>query len=318
MKEGSLVIYVLEEDYARQLSGYLNRQEEFPYRAAVFTNAESLDSYLEQAPADILLLGEDCPYEAEGKAKQQILLTDERHRELSEPWIFKYQSAGNIMREISAYTAEPEITCEEGQRPHVSTVFATRGGQERSEYARALAKELGREGTVLFLNLDLFPAEPGGTEGDWKGMSEAVYYLKQGGEAARWKIKGLVADQDGIRVIRPVHCSMDLMELTPKDVGTLFEVLRGMKELDFVVLEVGFYNEAMLEICRHSDVVELVTPAGQEFAGSSEYFLGQLRLMRKTGVEKKVEVVQYGGTGVKAGDPQRTAGAAGFYERLER
>lgn len=307
MKEGTLAIYVSEEDYARELSGYLNRHEEFPYRAAVFTNADSLHSHLEREPADVLLLGEECPYVVQGGVKQQILLTEERYRELETPWIFKYQSAGSIMREITAYTtASPVSNDREG--PRVYTVFATRGGQERSEYARALGRDLQREGTVLFLNLDLFPAAPSGTEGEWKGMSEAVYYLKQGGEAARWKLKGLITEQDGIRQIRPVHCSMDLMEMTPEDVVTLFGILKEMKELDAIVLEVGFYNETMLEICRFSDTIYLITPAGTEYADSAAYFMGQLRLMQRECLEGRVELVRYGGGEFKARNTQAALG----------
>lgn len=317
MKERVLVIYERESAYAASLSGYLSRNEEFPYRVAVFTNRDSLDSYLNQESADILLLGEDCPYEADDRVKQKILLTGEKTPDREEPWIFKYQSAGNIMREITAYAAAPSYL-EEGDGPEINTVFATWGGQERNEYARALAEDLRQQGTVLYVNMDLFPAETETSGEEEKGMSEAVYYLKQSGEQSIWKIKGLIQEKDGIRELLPAHCSMDLLELTPEDVERLFRVFREMKELDYVVLEVGFYNAAMLEICRNSHIIYLITPAGKGYADSSEYFMGQLALMQRDGMERKVQVVSYGGAGDKTGNKTASVGEAGLFKGLER
>lgn len=317
MKERTLVIYEKEEDYAARLSGYLNRDPEFPYRVAVFTNPESLSNYLEQSYADVLLLGEECAYEASGVGRR-ILLTEQHRDELEEPWIFKYQSAGNIMREIVAYTAPADSRDEQGG-PRIYTVFATRAGQERSEYARQLVQELKSQGEVLYVNMDLFPPEGKSSTGEWKGMSEVIYYLKQGGERMRFKIRGVIGEYNGIRQLQPVHCSMDLMELTPEDVAVLFQVFREMQEFDHIVLEVGFYNEAMLEICRFSQVIYLVTPAGSDYADSTEYFIGQLALMQYGGMERKVEIVRYGGgTGKKTAAASAASGEVGFFQRMER
>lgn len=317
-EKGVLVIYEKEEEYAARLSGYLSRSQEFPYRVAMFTNPTSLQEYLSEEQVDVLLLGEECVYEVEsrqGKCRQ-ILLTEEQQDGREEPWIFKYQSAGNIMREITAYAARPNDM--EGQTgPEIHTVFATRSGQARADYAHQLVQELSRQGEVLYVNMDLFPPEGVGSEGEWKGMSEVVYYLKQGGERMKWKIKGLIAQEGKIRILRPVHCSMDLMELTPDDVVLLFQTFRDMQELDHIVLEVGFYNTTMLEICRFSHRIHLVTPGGAGYTESTDYFLGQIALMQHEGLERKVEIVRYG-----AGEERRTAptavGETGFFPRMDR
>lgn len=316
-EKGVLVIYEKEEEYAARLSGYLSRSQEFPYRVAMFTNPASLQDYLAEERVDILLLGEECAYEVGGeRACRQILLTEEQQEGREEPWIFKYQSAGNIMREIAAYAARPDCV-EEYDGPQIHTVFATRSGQARGEYTHQLVRELSQQGEVLYVNMDLFPPEGMGSDGEWKGMSEVVYYLKQGGERMHWKIKGLIAQEGRIKLLRPVHCSMDLMELTPEDVALLFRTFRDMQELDHIVLEVGFYNAAMLEICRFSHRIYLVTPGGAGYSESTEYFLGQMELMQHEGLERKVEIVRYG-----AGEERRIATAAseetGFFPRMER
>lgn len=159
----------------------------------MFTSPEPLNHYLEQERADVLLVGEGCRYETERAAKK-ILLTEENGEERDLPWVFKYQSAGNIMREITAYTTG-EKEWEDQETPEIYTVFATRAGQERSGFARQLTNRLQEQGEVLYINLDLFPAEESGEGEDWKGMSEAVYYLKQGGDQIRWKIKALIGEQ---------------------------------------------------------------------------------------------------------------------------
>ena len=294
----------------------------------MFTSPEPLNLYLEQERADVLLVGEGCRYETERAAKK-ILLTEENGEERDLPWVFKYQSAGNIMREITAYTTG-EKEWEDRETPEIYTVFATRAGQERSGFARQLTNRLQEQGEVLYINLDLFPAEESGEGEDWKGMSEAVYYLKQGGDQIRWKIKALIGEQQGIKQIRPVHCSMDLMELTPEDAGLFFRVLREMQEFRYMVLEVGFYNETMLEICRLSHRICLVTPEEEDYIKSSEAFLKQLTLMQRGGIERKVEIVRYGGTdgerasgSLRRGKPGRSvaagdSGRTGLFSGMER
>lgn len=324
MRERVLVIYEREENHASRLSGYLSRNPDFPYQVAVFTNSDSLNHYLEQKEADILLLGEECAYEVrevpEGK---RILLTEERRDSEEHPWIFKYQSAGNIMREITAYVTGKDEN-RSGSGPRVYTVYATRGGQERSLYTRRLLDRLKLRGKTLYVNMDLFPAEEGAGKEDWKGMSEVVYYLKQGGEQMRWKIKGLIEEELGVRRIRPVRCSMDLIELTPEDMGMLFRVFHEMQEVDHIVLEVGFYNQTMLEICRLSQEIHLVTPEGCEYETSTEYFMEQLALMRQEGVEGKVQIIRYDGKVFGAGEASESrdeagvSGQTGFYQRMDR
>lgn len=308
-KKGILVIYEKEEAYAVGLSGYLNRSLEFPYQVAVFTSQETLDRYLEEERADILLVGESCAYETK-QSVRRILLTEDRREGRELPWVFKYQSAGNIMREITAYAVgnEKQEGAEGKEGPRVYTIFATRAGQERSKFARQLVRELQAKGEVLYLNLDLFPSESCQEAGEWKGMSEVVYYLKQGGEQIRWKIKALIGEEEGMKQIRPARCSMDLLELTPEDIGLLLRVFQEMPEFQHIVLEIGFYNETMLELCRLSHQICLVSPDGTDYTKSSEAFLEQLSLMQLGGVERKVELVRY--QGAEGGNAART-GTAG-------
>jgi len=107
-------------------------------------------------------------------------------------------------------------------------------------------------------------------------------------------VKGLLNEKDGIKELGPVHCSMDLLEISKKDVISFFEVLKAMKEVTGVVIDLGFYNEAALEILAGSDSIQLVTPQGSDYRLSAEYFIKQLKVMQKEALEGRIEVINYG------------------------
>lgn len=293
MREKVIAIYENETDYVRELSGYLSRNTEFPCRVAAFTNEEAFGRYIETEKPDVMLLGEECTYGVDASETECIRLSSEKKAEHNGPWIFKYQSAGNIVREITAYMDHGESYEIQDHSVKIYTVFSPKAGVERSEYARALAKDLGQNGEVLYVDLDPFSGDEQDNE-DAPGMSEAVYYLKQGGEQTRWKIKGLINVRCGMRCLTCVHCSMDLIELKAEDAAELISIFREMKELSAVVLDVGFYSEAMLEICHESDAVYLISPKGEEYKRASDRFVKQLKIMQRDSIIKKMEIVAYG------------------------
>ncbi len=294
LKEQVMVIFEKEAAYARELSGYLSRHSKFPYRIATFTGKEALDEYMQSEKPDVLLIGSDMPEVVIPDGVRVIRLSEEPGLSASEPWIYKYQSAGNIMREVAAYSGKEPRTVTNGAGPTFYTVFSAKAGTERTEYARELAADLRRNGPVIYVNMEPFPSEEVYTTSEWKGMSEAIYYLKNGGDELIWKLKGLLSEKDGIKELGPVHCSMDLLEIGKKDVKLLFEVLRSMKEITNVVIDLGFFSEAALEILSESNSIQLVTPGGNDYKYSADFFLKQLKVMQKEALEGRIEVVNYG------------------------
>ncbi len=132
-------------------------------------------------------------------------------------------------------------------------------------------------------------------------MSEAIYYLKSGIVQARWKIKGLLTDSDDIKILGPAHCSMDLIEMTPEDIDNFVDVIREMKEFKSVVIDVGFYSEAMLELCSRGDSIHLVNAGGEEYEQATDYFIAQLKIMQHDEIEGRLEVVEYSGGACQTG-----------------
>ena len=315
-----MVIYEKEAEYASELSGYLSRQESFPYRVATFTGEQSLGEFLKGTRPDVMLVGDDCCSEdctGDLAGLNTIRLTEENAQECGAPWIFKYQSAGNIMREITAYTAGNPAYRADRKGPKLYSVFAPKGGVWRSEYALSLARELADDGRVLYVNMDPFPACMPDTEEEWRGMSEAIYYLKTGAEHARWKIKGLLSEKDGIKILGPAHCSMDLVEMTKEDAECLIDVIADMCEFEYVVLDIGFYSEAMLELCAGSDSISLITPEGEEYEQSTAYFMNQLKVMQRGFLEGRIEIVKFGGGETGRRDKRGINRKAGLFTGME-
>ena len=101
------IMAVYDEDpaYAQRLADYVNQKEKLPFAAMAFSSMDRLREYLEEHPAEILLVGERSAEEAERlEAKNVMILSEGEVVEEKEAGssIYKYQSGSGIMREVMA------------------------------------------------------------------------------------------------------------------------------------------------------------------------------------------------------------------------
>ena len=297
MKERMLAIIDHDGRYAKALSDYLNRQEEFPFLSSAYS---SVAEYLEGArqKQDDMILMESAIAEEycdnSGYDNVVIRLTDTR-RDLPElAWIYKFQSAQKIMREVMIYAGE-KGTVAAAETPEIVTVFSCRSARERSLYARDYCRREQEEaGDVLFVDLEMFPGEVPGENAEGRGMSELIFQLKQHPDGDGMYIRSLIEDGEAYRQIRPVQCSMDLLELTEEETAALIRQLRALQEYRVIVLEIDFYGERALQLFRESSRIRLVEGADPGDGRAVAFFREQLVRMRQ-GFEQKVEVIHLDG-----------------------
>ena len=155
MKERMLAIIDHDGRYAKALSDYLNRQEEFPFLSSAYS---SVAEYLEGArqKQDDMILMESAIAEEycdnSGYDNVVIRLTDTR-RDLPElAWIYKFQSAQKIMREVMIYAGE-KGTVAAAETPEINRfITGNRIYQRRTvRISMMIKKHLevnGRESTI--------------------------------------------------------------------------------------------------------------------------------------------------------------------------
>ena len=225
-----------EYEYAYKLMEYLHRMRSLPFEVQVFTSMEKLLSFLEKQPAALLLLSEqladDLPAEeARSRCGKVIILQDGscmyHGRDL--PAVSKYQSAGNLLREVmDCYGAEQAAKQSEfrSRAAELTGITSVSDAALRSLFACTCAETLAEEEPVLFLSLDPWPAPEFWTDGDRsRTLSDLLYLWQTGNDSLSLYLDGLVRTRAGFSCIPAVRDPEDLYELPAEEWAAFLEKL---------------------------------------------------------------------------------------------
>lgn len=284
-----------DEAYALALSDYLNRDKSSEILSLAFTDVSKLTKYVRGQKDSFLLINEKFLSEAlldEISEVELILLCEDRQGDRERAWIYKYQSARLILKELTSYIYEIEDESSGGIKK-IHAVCSALNDIERNEYVKVLKRSLEEEGSVLYIDMEPFPVGRNLEEGYGKGLSELIYYLKRGGKDLKWKVKSLILN-DGINGrINPSKCSLDVNELTKEDVKTLVGIVKEMTEYDNVLVNVGFYNAAALELFSNCASIDVVSSRKSYEREAAEYFIEQMKALYVKDVERRVQIVEF-------------------------
>lgn len=283
-----------EEAYAQALSDYLNRDKNTELISLVFTDMKKLQIYIKENENVYLLINEkfaDMEELAFLEEGQKIFLCEKRSGEKPGAWIYKYQSAKLIVKELSSYFYENEDESKFAMEK-IYVVWSA-SHHERNEYVKAVYRSLSEEGTLLYLDMEPFPTGRNLDEGNGRGMSELIYYLKKGGKDLKRKLKSLIQNDGMNGRINPSKCSLDLNEITKEDMRLLVKTLREMTEYDRILANVGFYNPSVLELFSHSGNIDVVASTKPYARETAEYFVEQMKLLKLKDAERRIQIVEF-------------------------
>ena len=296
MQGETLTIYDTEEDYVKALSDYLNKNMELGVVTVAFSDSTKFLNYLEKNKVGYIVVCEDFDkHNLKGKISEDriISLVTTKDTDNNGPWVYKYQSAKAITKELNAimFMKEENILFEDNK---LYIVFSTKSSIEREEYVNLLMNDLKSKGSVLYLDMEPYNGRVVNGYGSSKGMSELIYYLKQGGEKLKWRFKTLIEKEDGSGRILPVGCPLDLSELTREDVKELLNIVQRLNEYDFILVNLGILTPATFELMKAGKHIEIVVTRKNEDRESAENFINNMKLLGMKDVERRVEIIEFG------------------------
>ncbi len=295
MSERTLAIFDEEEAYVEALSGYLNKNRDTGFVVSAFSDRRKMTEYLKSDRSEYVLTSEAAREEAaEIVGEDRVISLLEAREDIKKgPWVYKYQSAKAIAKELNAIllTRAEEMIVSGNS---IQVVFSTKSGIEREEYVNLLLTDLAGKGSVLYVNLEPFIMGKREPFADGRGMSELIYYIKQGGENLRWKFKSLIEKRGISGNISQVSRIMDIYEFSKEDVKVFISLLKDCVEYDTILINMGFFNEAALELIKAACHIELVVTRKEGDRESAERLIDQLELMRISDIRRRIEIVEFG------------------------
>lgn len=265
MKKKIVAILDREERYARRLTEVFNSKNRLGFQAEMFTGIDTFLEYSRKNTVELLLIGDSLMQKSLESCADMIIVISEGTKvaQLDEyPIVYKYQSAELIIRKVLECYAKdgkkPEQLCKDTMT--ICGVYAPVGRKQKTEYAWELAKEAGREKSVLFISLTAFLARKELYEKE-KDLADLMYYVHQGFDNLIYLVSSMVASVEGIDCMPPMQVVDDLQQVTCADWLKLLQVICSQSNYEVVIIDV---DECVQQFYRILDYCsEVYIPYGE-------------------------------------------------------
>ena len=263
LKKQIFAVCDLEAEYACNFMDYLNQKKNIPFEIQAFTSVESLVAYVKKNPVELLLISSEAMCREVGEldiGKIVILTEGSKPKELEKyTGVYKYQASSDVVREVMAcYGAEKAIL--PAQLPvlkkttEILGVYSPLGGCLQTCFALTLAQILGREKSVLYLNLEEYSGfEELMGRGFAHNLSDLLYYVRQDNQNLIHKMNSMVQSINNLDYVPPVQTPADIRSAAWKDWERLLQMISTESSYEVIVLDIGNgidENFQLLDLCK--------------------------------------------------------------------
>lgn len=262
MKKQVFAVCDLEAEYARNFMDYLNQKKSIPFEIQAFTSVESFVAYAEKNPVELLLISAEAMCHEVGEmdiGKIVILTEGSTPKELENyTGVYKYQASSDVVREVMAcYGAEKAIFPVQlpvlKKTTEVLGVYSPLGGCLQTCFALTLAQILGKEKSVLYLNMEEYAGFEKMMQKKFSHtLSDLLYFAKQKSSVITVKMNSMIQTMGDMDFIPPVQSPEDIRGTSWQDWEHLLQEIILHSSYEAIVLDIGNGIEEvfqMLDMC---------------------------------------------------------------------
>ncbi len=278
-----------EEGYLRRLAGAINGSEELFFRVMTFTDREALENYLETHSMELLIV--DGAYYDDRVAYKNIakLLYLTEEKPAGSEQIYKYQSAEDIIRDIGKAINAGRSNA---GRLRCYGVYSPVGGCGKTIFSLALAKSLGRNHRVLYVNFQEFAGLGGMLPKVSGNLSDCVYQYITEAEALKSILEDVIVKGTYFDYIPEVECAGDISYTGELDWMKMVESLGQWGGYDYVVTDVGQVVKAPWQFLQLCDRVYMPNREDRMAELKMEAFNDYIRKLGKETLLEKITYVK--------------------------
>ena len=246
-----------EEDYAGQLSAYLQSYREFPWEVEVYTGISQLAAGEKQKEVDLLLVAESVyAPELPVEAGATVLLNESglvRWSSLKN--VDKYQPAENVLKELLEIYMEKEDNfyprlCT-GQKTRIVGMYSPVRRCLQTSFALTYGQLLAERYRTLYLNFEHYAGMPELLPGEkGRDLSTLLYYMKADQSKFVLRMKVLVQKKGQLDYIAPAYMGQNLIYITVQEWQQLLWRIGESGEYDYIILDLSENMQGLLEILR--------------------------------------------------------------------
>lgn len=261
-----LAVCDAEEEYASKLADYLNLKEGFPFQVRFFATLEKLIQFCGQQSVDAVLICEAyrtaiCEI---NRIPSVIVLEEENPAEgRKNAAVCKYQSCESLIKEVLQILAKlPEVGCHILRNVPLKIIglYSPVKRSLQTTFGLTLGQLLGKRGKVLYMNMEGFSGLNTMLGRNFqRDLSDLLYYLKNGRQGLTYILGSMIENVNGMDVLPPMLCQMDLVSIEAKVWLQLFSEIEKNSEYEFLILDLSDSVQGLFEILRQCCVVYTMT-----------------------------------------------------------
>lgn len=255
-----------EEAYASKLADYLNLKQGFPFQVRYFSTIGKLMHFTKHQSVEVALVCEKYKKELlDSQAIPEIIILNEKNiiDNGRQKAVWKYQSCEVLMKEVL------QILAREGKEgSHILRSVPLKIIGLYSPVKRALQTTFGltmgqllaRKGKVLYINMEGFSGLNSMLRHNFqRDLSDLLYYMQNGKQGLAYILGSMVENVNGMDMLPPMLCQMDLISIEAKEWLKLFYEIESHSEYEYLILDLSDSVQGLFEILRQCFVIYTMT-----------------------------------------------------------
>lgn len=254
-----------EEEYARLMTEYMERQKSLPWSVHAYTDVTKLME--QESEVDLLVVAESVyREELKGLSPKRLIVLNEsgiiRNRNLR--YVNKYQQADQVVRELLAVYLEiatqvlPRLGLE-GRTTFIGFFSPVRRSLQ-TPFALTMGQLLAQEKKTLYLNFEYFAGRQELlADMQTRDLADLLYFLNAERDKFSLRLQSMVKQIGALDYVPPMKAGQNLLSVTAKEWMTFFKKLQELGEYEFVVMDLSECMQGLFDVLRICQWVYTIT-----------------------------------------------------------
>ena len=260
-----LAVCDAEERYASKLADYLNLKEGFPFQVRHFSTMEKLIQFTKQQNVEAALICEKYETDELTQMVPSVITLSEKNSIDKESGraVWKYQSCEVLMKEVLQILAGE---CKEGSHIlrnvplKIIGLYSPVKRTMQTTFGLTMGQLLAKKGKVLYINMEGFSGLNSMLQRNFqRDLSDLLYYIQNGKQGLAYILGSMVESVNGMDILPPMLCQMDLISIEAKEWLQLFYEIESQSEYEYLVLDLSDSIQGLFEILRQCFVIYTMT-----------------------------------------------------------
>lgn len=298
MKNRIIAICDNEAAYAYSLADYFNNKNKLFFSEA-FTNEECLLDYAAENYIDVLLVSDKVKIDLIQKKNVGMVVIIAEQEAVQAirnyPTIYKYQSAGNILKNIMNFYAEREDEPLSilNKSCNIIGVYSPIKRSLKTSFCLTLGQILAKERGVLYINMEEYAGFSTIFQKEYKSdLSDLIYYLRQDKSNIMVKLEGIVDSVNNLDYVPPATSPMDIREVKKDDWQKLLYEISANSKYETIILDFGDGVDGLLELLSKCNKIYMPIREDYMSAAKIEQFEKLLHIAGYDELNEKIKKVK--------------------------